>query len=105
MMNSRIACTRSVLLKNMCSVRTKPMPVAPLRMPVAASSGVSAFARIEIVLLSSAHRINVLRGKNVSTVEGWTSSAAAITSPVVPLIEIVSPARNVFSLEPKLISR
>ena len=59
--NSRIALIRSGELKNICSVRTRPTPSAPKLTALAASSGVSAFVRIFIVLRSSAHCMNFLK--------------------------------------------
>mmetsp|Transcript_1000 Transcript_1000/g.3684 ORF Transcript_1000/g.3684 Transcript_1000/m.3684 type:complete len:276 (+) Transcript_1000:454-1281(+) len=57
----RTARMRSPVPKNMCSVRTKPMPSAPLARDAAASAGVSAFAKTRMVRNLSTHDMKVSR--------------------------------------------
>ena len=80
-------------LKNMCSVRTSPIPSAPKSRAFRASSGVSALARTPSVRRSSAHARNSLNSPPSS---GWSVfTASRSTSPVEPSTEITSPSRIV----------
>ncbi len=81
--------------KNMCSVRHRPMPVAPNSRERLASSGVSALARTSIVLNSSAHRRTVSKASLTSGSTSGTSSFVIV--PLVPSIAIRSPALSVVS--------
>ncbi len=79
----------------MCSVRDRPMPSAPKRRAVRASSGVSALARTFMVRIASAQPISVAKSPESS---GCTvGTAPSITSPVEPLRVIVSPAFTTMS--------
>ena len=53
-------CSKS--LKNMCSVRQRPMPSAPMLRALRASWGVSALVRTRSLRISSAHSIRALIG-------------------------------------------
>ncbi len=78
--------------KNMCSVRTRPMPSAPNSRAFAASAGVSAFARTPSDRRSSAQPRNSLKALLSS---GWiVSTASSSTSPVLPSTEMTSPSRT-----------
>ena len=79
--------------KNMCSVRTSPMPSAPNSRAFFASSGVSALARTPSVRILSAQPRNSL----TSTVScgGMSFTASTMTSPVSPSMAIRSPSRIV----------
>mmetsp|Transcript_2482 Transcript_2482/g.3527 ORF Transcript_2482/g.3527 Transcript_2482/m.3527 type:complete len:329 (-) Transcript_2482:1398-2384(-) len=89
----RTALSRSSLAKNMCSVRTSPIPCAPLRRASAASSGVSALVNTIMFRRSSTHPMNVPRSPLI--VGGASASRPSMISPVLPLSEIQSPARHV----------
>ena len=78
---SRTAGRRSSL-KNMCSVRQRPMPSAPNSRARAASSGVSALARTPRRRISSAQLTTCW--KSSLTCGGTSGSAPAKTSPVAP---------------------
>ena len=81
---------------NMCSVRQRPMPSAPNSRALAASSGVSAFARTRSRRSSSAQSRIVPK---FSSIAGGTSrTGPTITRPVPPSIVITSPA---FSCAPR----
>ena len=74
--------------KNMCSVRVRPIPVAPKCRARRASSGVSAFARIPRVRCSSPHSITVPKYPESS---GWEwGTSPSMTSPVEPSMEKMS---------------
>mmetsp|Transcript_37509 Transcript_37509/g.71878 ORF Transcript_37509/g.71878 Transcript_37509/m.71878 type:complete len:229 (+) Transcript_37509:971-1657(+) len=89
----RTARRRSSDPKNMCSLRTRPMPSAPLALATAASSGVSAFVN---TLMSRASSTQLMNSPKSPAICGGASSAAPkITSPVVPLREMVSPTDTV----------
>mmetsp|Transcript_16591 Transcript_16591/g.40525 ORF Transcript_16591/g.40525 Transcript_16591/m.40525 type:complete len:446 (+) Transcript_16591:553-1890(+) len=90
----RTAMSRSSDAKNMCSVRTSPMPCAPLRRASAASSGVSALVKTLTLRLSSTQPMKVPRSPLI--VGGASVSRPSITSPVLPLSEIQSPVVYVF---------
>ena len=77
---------------NMCSVRQSPIPCAPKSRALAASSGVSAFARTFSRRTSSAQPRIVSKS---SLICGGTSGTAPITTrPVPPSIVIVSPSAS-----------
>ena len=82
----------SLLAKNICSVRTRPIPSAPFSRAVAASSGVSAFARTFNCRSRSTHDMNTPRSPLI--VGGASSVAPRITSPVDPLRLSQSPSCN-----------
>mmetsp|Transcript_37749 Transcript_37749/g.118186 ORF Transcript_37749/g.118186 Transcript_37749/m.118186 type:complete len:299 (-) Transcript_37749:1759-2655(-) len=79
--------------KNMCSVRTRPMPWAPFLRATAASSGVSA--------LASTRRRRVLSAQPMKRAREPVSSASLrscsprSTSPVLPLMAMTSPSLKV----------
>src|SRR5438552_1157418 len=79
--------------KNMCSVRTRPMPSAPNSRAFFASSGVSAFARTPSVRARSAQPRNSLTSSE--SCGGISFTVSMMTSPVSPSIEIRSPSRTV----------
>ena len=80
---------------NMCSVRQRPMPSAPNSRALAASSGVSAFARTRSRRSSSAQSRIVPK---FSSIAGGTSrTGPTITRPVPPSIVITSPTFSVCS--------
>ncbi len=80
---------------NMCSVRQRPMPSAPNSRALAASSGVSAFARTRSRRSSSAQPRIVPK---FSSIAGGTSrTGPTITRPVPPSIVITSPTFSVCS--------
>mmetsp|Transcript_6723 Transcript_6723/g.17218 ORF Transcript_6723/g.17218 Transcript_6723/m.17218 type:complete len:430 (-) Transcript_6723:1213-2502(-) len=81
---------RSPVPKNMCSVRTKPMPSAPLARAVTASSGVSALASTLSVRCASTQDMNCPRSPLMAG--GASSAAPRITSPVVPFRDTQSPS-------------
>jgi hypothetical protein len=91
MIMARIFGARSAAM-NMCSVRHSPMPSAPYSCAVRASSGVSAFARTRSRRCSSAQRRTVRNSSVHSGADNGTSSV--VTSPVVPLMAILSPSRS-----------
>ena len=75
---------------NMCSVRQRPMPSAPSSRALAASSGVSAFARTLSRRASSAQSRIVSKS---SLIRGGTSGTSPmITRPVPPSIVSTSPS-------------
>ena len=82
---------------NMCSVRQRPMPSAPSSRALSASAGVSAFARTprrrtssaQPSTVSNAFRISSNAGSSVGSTSGTSSS---VTSPLVPLMAMKSPA-------------
>ena len=79
-------------LKNMCSVRTRPMPTAPNSRALLASAGVSALARTAVVARSCAQP-RIFRNSSDSL--GSTSGRApTITSPVAPFSVITWPSRT-----------
>ena len=91
MIISRTMAMRSSL-KNMCSVRTRPMPTAPNSRALAASAGVSALARTVVVARSCAQP-RIFRNSSESL--GSTSGRAPmITSPVAPFSVITWPSRT-----------
>ena len=78
--------------KNMCSVRTSPMPSAPNSRALVASAGVSALARTRVVARSRAHPRSVLNSpENVGSTSGC---APMITSPVAPFRVMTWPSRT-----------
>mmetsp|Transcript_6562 Transcript_6562/g.23134 ORF Transcript_6562/g.23134 Transcript_6562/m.23134 type:complete len:360 (-) Transcript_6562:999-2078(-) len=81
---------RSSVLKNMCSVRTRPMPSAPFSRAVAASSGVSALVSTFIVRFSSTQLMK--RSRSADMAAGATGMAPSYTLPVEPSREMVSPS-------------
>mmetsp|Transcript_40600 Transcript_40600/g.79489 ORF Transcript_40600/g.79489 Transcript_40600/m.79489 type:complete len:446 (-) Transcript_40600:1203-2540(-) len=91
---SRTAISRSSDAKNMCSVRTSPMPSAPFLLASAASSGVSALVKTLTLRLSSTHPMKVPRSPEM--VGGASASLPSMTSPVLPLSESQSPVWYVF---------
>ena len=91
MIMSRTIGMRSVA-KNMCSVRTSPMPSAPNERARAASSGVSALARTPSLRYRSAQPRNSWANPLTSGVV--RSIASRITSPVSPSMAITSPSRT-----------
>mmetsp|Transcript_14086 Transcript_14086/g.33213 ORF Transcript_14086/g.33213 Transcript_14086/m.33213 type:complete len:403 (+) Transcript_14086:829-2037(+) len=90
---------RSSVAKNMCSVRTSPMPSAPLRRAVATSSGVSAFPNTFRSRRSSAHAKKL--ASSLLKEAGLSSCLPWMISPEEPLMEIQSPSRN--TLPPSVI--
>mmetsp|Transcript_21844 Transcript_21844/g.51919 ORF Transcript_21844/g.51919 Transcript_21844/m.51919 type:complete len:211 (+) Transcript_21844:870-1502(+) len=68
--------------KNMCSVRTKPMPSQPNSFAWRASAGVSALARTCMVRNSSAQDMTV--PKAPESCGGTVGTSPSITSPVTP---------------------
>mmetsp|Transcript_6732 Transcript_6732/g.26194 ORF Transcript_6732/g.26194 Transcript_6732/m.26194 type:complete len:276 (-) Transcript_6732:1205-2032(-) len=90
MIMRRTAMILSPVPKNMCSVRTKPMPSAPLSLAVLASSGVSALARTLRRRNSSTQVMNLSRSPEIAG--GASSTCPRITSPVVPLRDNQSPS-------------
>mmetsp|Transcript_2370 Transcript_2370/g.5972 ORF Transcript_2370/g.5972 Transcript_2370/m.5972 type:complete len:250 (-) Transcript_2370:1322-2071(-) len=100
---SLTAMRRSSEAKNMCSVRTSPMPCAPLRRASAASSGVSAFVKTFTFLRSSTHPMKVPRSPEM--VGGARASRPSITSPVLPLSESQSPVLYVLPPSSQVLSR
>mmetsp|Transcript_32478 Transcript_32478/g.51976 ORF Transcript_32478/g.51976 Transcript_32478/m.51976 type:complete len:481 (+) Transcript_32478:363-1805(+) len=76
--------------KNMCSVRTSPMPSAPFSRAVAASSGVSALASTLRRRKPSTQDMNSPRSPLIAG--GARSAAPLMTSPVVPLRLSQSPS-------------
>mmetsp|Transcript_45450 Transcript_45450/g.73756 ORF Transcript_45450/g.73756 Transcript_45450/m.73756 type:complete len:372 (+) Transcript_45450:898-2013(+) len=85
---SRIATMRSPS-KNICSVRTRPIPSAPKSFAAWASSGVSALARTCMRRNSSAH--NIMVAKLPPSFAGTVGISPSITSPVVPSMVRTSP--------------
>ena len=94
MIIARIFGWRSAAM-NMCSVRQRPMPWAPNSRALAASSGVSAFARTPSVRTSSAQPSTVWKWSDTSGSSSGTSSA--VTTPAEPSIAIVSPSPSCVS--------
>ena len=91
MIISRTIAMRSSL-KNMCSVRTRPMPTAPNSRALMASAGVSALARTAWSRAPAPSRGSCW---NSSDSLGSTSgSAPTITSPVAPFSVITCPSRT-----------
>ena len=86
---SRTALMRSPS-KNMCSVRHRPMPVAPKLRATLASSGVSALVRTSSRLYLSASAISLPKSPLSSA--SLVAILPAKTSPVEPLSEIHSPS-------------
>mmetsp|Transcript_8810 Transcript_8810/g.27786 ORF Transcript_8810/g.27786 Transcript_8810/m.27786 type:complete len:344 (-) Transcript_8810:1295-2326(-) len=83
---------RRSMMRNMCSVRTRPTPLAPSSMARATSGPVSALANTCISRTSSAQLMN---STNVPSIAGGSvSSRPTNTSPVLPSIEIQSPSRT-----------
>ena len=79
-------------LKNMCSVRTRPIPSASNSRAFAASSGVSALARTPVVATSRAHPRS---SRNSADSSGSTrGSEPTTTSPVAPLSVMTCPSRT-----------
>ena len=88
----RRTCKMRAGLKNMCSVRHRPMPAAPKRRARLASSIVSALARTCMRWCFPAHVIMVPKspdnsGSNVGT-------RPCITRPDAPSMVMTSPSRN-----------
>mmetsp|Transcript_9127 Transcript_9127/g.34381 ORF Transcript_9127/g.34381 Transcript_9127/m.34381 type:complete len:301 (-) Transcript_9127:1355-2257(-) len=79
--------------KNMCSVRTSPMPSAPFSRASAASSGVSAFASTFRRRFESAH--DMKRASAPVTSAGFNSCSPMRISPVLPLMLMTSPSLKV----------
>ena len=79
--------------KNICSVRTRPIPWAPKRRARSASAGVSALARTARPRCLSAHCIRLPKSplSSGSSVGAWPSS----TRPEVPSTVITSPSRKI----------
>ena len=92
MIISRTSGRRS-LWKNMCSVRTRPIPSAPNSRALCASSGVSAFARTPIVRAASAQARNSWTSGN--SAGGRSCTASRITSPVSPSTAMMSSSRTI----------
>ena len=91
MIISRTMAMRSSL-KNMCSVRTSPMPSAPNSRALAASAGVSTLARTLVVARFCAQR---RISRNSSDSSGSTSGRAPLmTSPVAPFSVMTWPSRT-----------
>mmetsp|Transcript_4710 Transcript_4710/g.10814 ORF Transcript_4710/g.10814 Transcript_4710/m.10814 type:complete len:384 (+) Transcript_4710:524-1675(+) len=88
----RMFSRRSSHEKNMCSVRTSPMPWAPLWRASAASSGVSALVKTSMVRAASTHSISTAMSPAI--LGGSTPCLPVRTSPVAPLREIQSPVEN-----------
>mmetsp|Transcript_31795 Transcript_31795/g.75507 ORF Transcript_31795/g.75507 Transcript_31795/m.75507 type:complete len:200 (+) Transcript_31795:698-1297(+) len=86
----RTVVMRSSLAKNMCSVRVRPIPSAPLRRAAAASSGVSALVSTPRRRNWSTHDMNVARSPDMSAT--LSGCLPAIISPVLPLSETQSPS-------------
>ena len=79
-------------LKNMCSVRTRPMPSASNSRALIASFGVSALARTRVVLTFRAQSSS---SRNSADSFGSTSgSAPSTTSPVAPFSVTTCPSRT-----------
>ena len=79
-------------LKNMCSVRQSPIPIAPAFRAATASSAVSALAltaRVSDAISSAQARIESSSG---GTTDLTTSRPPRVTEPVEPSIEIMSPS-------------
>ncbi len=71
------------------------MPSAPKRLAVRASVGVSALARTPVVRTLSAHPMSVAKSPDSS---GWmVGTDPSMTSPVEPLMVMVSPALTTVS--------
>mmetsp|Transcript_28662 Transcript_28662/g.84809 ORF Transcript_28662/g.84809 Transcript_28662/m.84809 type:complete len:251 (+) Transcript_28662:1213-1965(+) len=79
----RTAAMRCGVLKNMCSVRVKPMPWAPLARATFASSGVSALVHTCRRLYLSTHDMSVARCP--TSAGSSTGCWPKMISPVVPL--------------------
>ena len=78
--------------KNMCSVRTRPMPTAPNSRALTASAGVSALARTVVVACAWAQpRSSRNSSESFGSTSGW---APTITSPVAPFSVITCPSRT-----------
>ena len=78
--------------KNICSVRASPMPSAPKRRARAASSGVSALARIRKTRWVSAHAITLAKSPESSG--SSVATCPSITLPLLPSMVSTSPSRN-----------
>mmetsp|Transcript_4186 Transcript_4186/g.14700 ORF Transcript_4186/g.14700 Transcript_4186/m.14700 type:complete len:242 (+) Transcript_4186:1953-2678(+) len=89
----RTVSTRSLLPKNICSVRARPTPAAPARNARRASSASSALARTSSSRYASTHRRTVARSPSSSKGGAGSTSGTArlITSPVVPFRDTTSP--------------
>eukprot|EP00438_Fugacium_kawagutii_P021522 Skav233407 [mRNA] locus=scaffold892:131837:132854:+ [translate_table: standard] len=79
--------------KNMCSVRTRPMPSAPNSFACRASAGVSALARTFMSRTSSAHCMMV--PKDPESCGGTVGTSPTITSPLAPSIVKIWPSVTV----------
>mmetsp|Transcript_13827 Transcript_13827/g.58124 ORF Transcript_13827/g.58124 Transcript_13827/m.58124 type:complete len:266 (-) Transcript_13827:1074-1871(-) len=90
MIMRRTVRMRSPEPKNMCSVRTRPIPSAPFSRATAASSGVSAFASTFRRRSASTQDMNKPRSPEMAG--GASSAAPRITSPVEPLRDTQSPS-------------
>ena len=79
-------------LRNMCSVRHNPIPIAPADLAVRASSAVSAFA----LTTNEPAAISSAQPNTVSSSSGTTASTSprppSTTAPVDPSMEMVSPS-------------
>ena len=80
---------------NMCSVRQRPMPSAPNSRALAASSGVSAFARTRSRRSSSAQSRIVPKFSSIAG--GTRRTGPMMTRPVPPSIVITSPTLSTCS--------
>ena len=99
--NMRFTSASRSGLKNMCSVRHRPMPSAPNWRARRASSGVSALVRTPSLRSSSAQASTVA---NSSPISGSTSATSStVMSPVVPSMAIGSPSLRTVS--PAVIER
>ena len=76
----------------MCSVRQSPIPSAPNSRALAASSGLSAFARTRSRRIPSAHSSTAEKSSLICG--GTSGTEPTITSPVPPSIVIMSPSRS-----------
>mmetsp|Transcript_14113 Transcript_14113/g.46357 ORF Transcript_14113/g.46357 Transcript_14113/m.46357 type:complete len:305 (-) Transcript_14113:1158-2072(-) len=86
----RIASNRSSEANHWCSVRTSPMPSAPLVRAALASAGVSALASTLSARCSSTRAMNV--SSSVEATGGASGTRPRITAPVVPSTESQSPS-------------
>ncbi|MBA7616525.1 hypothetical protein ES703_23821 [subsurface metagenome] len=80
--------------KNMCSVLQRPMPSAPNRRALAASSGLSAFVLTPSLRTSSAQSSACWSSFSSSMFGIIVSITPAYTSPVAPSMDIQSPSLN-----------
>mmetsp|Transcript_69740 Transcript_69740/g.153831 ORF Transcript_69740/g.153831 Transcript_69740/m.153831 type:complete len:376 (+) Transcript_69740:454-1581(+) len=92
----RTAAMRCGVLKNMCSVRVRPMPWAPLARATLASSGVSALVHTCRRRLASTQPMNSARSPAISG--SLTGCLPLMISPVVPLRLTQSPSLKLIVL-------